>query len=72
MPGVVGSDTHVGPPLDGFDRRQALPGGLPNTHANLVRWLREPQATHPGTAMPAMGLTEHHAQLIASYLLKPH
>jgi mono/diheme cytochrome c family protein len=70
VPGVVGSDTHVGPPLDGFDRRQSLPGGLPNTHANLVRWLREPQAMHPGTAMPGMGLTEHHAHLIANYLLK--
>jgi len=69
--GVVGPDTHVGPPLEDFARRQFLPGGLPNTHSNLVRWLREPQALHPGTAMPAMGVTDHHARLMADYLLKP-
>jgi len=70
VPGVVGPDTHVGPPLEGFARREWLPGGLPNTRENLVRWLRAPQSLHPGTAMPDMGLTEPHAQWIAAYLLK--
>ena len=69
VPGLAGPDTHVGPPLEGFARRQLLPGGLPNTHANLVRWLQQPQALHHGTAMPDMGLTDHHARLIADYLL---
>lgn len=67
---MIGPDTHVGPPLDGFDRRQSPPGGLPDTHANLVRWLRGSQAMHPGTAMPASGLTDHNARLIADHLLK--
>jgi cytochrome c2 len=69
VPGVVGPDTHVGPPLQDFARREVLPGGLPNTQENLVRWLLAPHNLHPGTAMPDMGLTEHHARLIATYLL---
>ncbi|MEW6704798.1 MAG: c-type cytochrome [Pseudomonadota bacterium] len=70
VPGVVGPDTEVGPPLEHFARRTALPGGLPNNRQNLVRWLLEPQQVHPGTAMPEMRLTEHHAALIADYLLE--
>lgn len=69
VPGLVGPDAHVGPPLQDFARRELLPGGLPNTHDNLVRWLRAPQHLHRGTAMPDMGLTEPHARLIAAYLL---
>lgn len=69
VPGVVGPDTHVGPPLDGLARRQFLPGGLPATADNLVRWIREPRRIDPHTAMPDMGVTEEHARLMAAYLL---
>ena len=41
---------------------------LRNTPANLVRWIREPQAVVPGNAMPDMGVSEADARDIAAYL----
>jgi mono/diheme cytochrome c family protein len=71
IPGIVGPDTHVGPPLDELARRQVLVGGLAPTADNLVRWIRDPRGVDPGTAMPDMGVSEAHARLMADYLLKP-
>jgi cytochrome c1 len=47
-----------------------LAGRLPNERDNLVRWLREPQALKPGSAMPDLGVTERDARDIAAYLLR--
>jgi mono/diheme cytochrome c family protein len=66
--GIVGPDVHVGPPLHDFARRLTLPGARPQTPAQLVRWLREPQAMHPYTAMPDLGVDERDARDIAAYL----
>ncbi|WPB55850.1 c-type cytochrome [Xylophilus sp. GOD-11R] len=68
IPGITGSETHVGPPLGDFGRRDTVAGVLPNTSENLARWLREPDAVKPGTAMPAMGLSAQDALDIAAYL----
>ena len=68
IPGVVGPASHTGPPLDAMSRRKYIAGVLPNTTGNMVRWLREPQAVNPHTAMPDLGLTEAHARDIAAYL----
>lgn len=68
IPGVVGADTHVGPPLTDIARRKYLAGVLPNTPANLVRWLREPQALAPGSAMPDLGVGRQAALDMATYL----
>ncbi|MCY7371159.1 MAG: c-type cytochrome [Polaromonas sp.] len=68
IPGVTSSHPNVGPPLAGLARRALIAGRLPNTPDNLVRWLREPQAVKPLTAMPSMGVTEAHAREIAAYL----
>jgi mono/diheme cytochrome c family protein len=66
--GVVGSQVHVGPPLSRYARRERLPGGLPATPENLVRWLRDPASLAPQTAMPALGVGEQDARDIAAYL----
>lgn len=66
--GVVGPDAHVGPPLHDFGRRLTLPGAQPHTPAKLVRWLRDPQQTHPHSAMPDLGVSERDARDIAAYL----
>ncbi|HSW04301.1 c-type cytochrome [Aquabacterium sp.] len=71
IPGVVGPDTHVGPPLHELSRRRLLAGRLAGTPDNLARWIRAPQQIDPATAMPNMGVTEPHARLMADYLLKP-
>jgi len=69
IPGVTGSEVYVGRTLDDLGDRQYIGGRLPNTQANLVRWIREPQAIDPGTAMPAMGVSERDALDMSAYLL---
>jgi mono/diheme cytochrome c family protein len=68
IPGVVGPNAPVGPPLAGVGARAMLAGRLPNTFDNMVRWLREPQAIDAHTAMPALGVSERDARDIAAYL----
>jgi cytochrome c len=68
IPGVRGRPGTVGPPLDRFGVRSYIAGVLPNTSENLIRWVMDPQAISPGTAMPGMGVTEIQARHIAAYL----
>ncbi|MGE8687686.1 MAG: c-type cytochrome [Achromobacter sp.] len=69
IPGMRGPLSSVGPPLDNLGRRAYLGGSLPNTPANLVRWLLDPPSVNPGTAMPKAGLTPAEAADIAAFLL---
>jgi cytochrome c1 len=41
---------------------------VPNTPANLVRWLRDPQTIAPGSAMPDLGVGTQVALDMAAYL----
>ncbi len=68
VPGITGSDVHVGPPLSGLARRGLIAGVLPNTPANMVRWLRDPHSVDPQTTMPALQVTEQDAHDMAAYL----
>lgn len=68
IPGVVGADGLVGPPLEHMARRQYVAGVLRNTPDNMVHWIRDPQSVVPGNAMPDMGLSEEEARQIAAYL----
>jgi cytochrome c2 len=68
IPGIAGARGQVGPPLDAIGGRAYLAGSLPNTPANLIRWIRDPQGIAPGTAMPEMGVTEQDGKDIAAYL----
>jgi mono/diheme cytochrome c family protein len=68
IPGVVAAVHPVGPSLAGIGRRKYLAGILPNTRETMIRWLREPQAVAPGTAMPDLGVTERDARDIAAFL----
>ncbi|MGW4589748.1 c-type cytochrome [Amycolatopsis thermoflava] len=68
VPGVRGADGLVGPPLDHFGSRSYIAGQLPNNGQNLQRWIRDPQAVEPGTAMPGLGVTPLDARDIAAYL----
>lgn len=68
IPGIYQARGVVGPPLYFFGRRTMIAGELPNTPDNLVRWLRDPRSVEPGTAMPALGLSQDQAQDIAAYL----
>lgn len=68
IPGIDGAAGMVGPPLLWFARRTFIAGELPNTPANLIRWVRNPPSVEPGTAMPVLGLNEQQARDVAAYL----
>ncbi|HWL30386.1 MAG TPA: c-type cytochrome, partial [Burkholderiaceae bacterium] len=68
IPGVVGANRHVGPALTGMASRQYIAGVLPNTPANMLRWLRDPTSIDPLTAMPDLGITDRDARDIAAFL----
>lgn len=68
IPGLLGANGVVGPPLAGFAQRQYIGGVVPNHPANLVRWVREAPSMLPNTAMPDMPLSEAQARDVAAYL----
>jgi cytochrome c len=68
IPGVLGADGLVGPPLTSMGARTYLAGALPNTPENLVRWIRHPQEIRPPNAMPDLHVTEEDGRDIAAYL----
>jgi cytochrome c len=69
IPEVPGAPGNAGPPLEKFGRRSYIAGGIPNTAPNLTRWLDNPQALKPGTAMPDLGVSPEEARHMAAYLL---
>jgi cytochrome c len=68
IPGVHGARGMVGPPLTMFARRAYIAGQLANQPDNLIRWLQNPQAVEPGTAMPNLGVVPAVARDMAAYL----
>ncbi|SCL32845.1 Cytochrome c2 [Micromonospora rhizosphaerae] len=68
IPGINRANGLVGPPLTRFGARSYIAGELPNNADNLRRWISNPQAVEPGTAMPALGVDPIDAQDIAAYL----
>ncbi|MFC4019130.1 c-type cytochrome [Micromonospora sp. GCM10011542] len=68
IPGINRADGLVGPPLTRFGARSYIAGQLPNNADNLRRWIADPQAVEPGTAMPNLGVSAIDAQDIAAYL----
>ncbi len=68
VPGVVGADALVGPPLDQWAGRHYIAGTLANTPENLAYWLQNPQEVEPGTAMPDLNVTEDDAYDMTAYL----
>ena len=69
VPGVTGPETYVGRPLAGLGKRRFIAGHVPNTQENLVRWIRNPHAIDPLTAMPVQDVSEADAVDISAYLL---
>jgi len=70
IPGVAAAKGNVGPPLEAIAARVYLAGVLPNTPANMTRWIRAPQEIDPRTAMPNLQVSESHAQDMVAYLYR--
>jgi len=69
IPGVPGARGLAGPTLEGFAGRLYVGGTATNNSGNLVRWLVNPRAVDPRTAMPVTGISESEARSVADYLL---
>ena len=69
IPGVRGASGRVGPPLQRFAGRVYVGGVLTNRPDHLVRWIVNPRAVSPRTAMPVTGISEAEARHVAAYLL---
>ena len=72
IPGIAGASGLVGPPLDNIAERGMIAGELPNTPDNMMRWIRDPLAVEPGTAMPNLHVGEQSARDIVAYLYSLH
>lgn len=70
IPGVAVAQGNAATPLEGVARRVYLTGTLPNTPANMTRWIRAPQEIDPRTAMPNLQVPEPHAQDMVAYLYR--
>jgi cytochrome c oxidase subunit 2 len=68
---VTGTTAHgrFGPDLTHLMSRDTIASGaVPNTPANLRRWLQNPAALKPGCKMPAMELSDQDVGAVATYL----
>ena len=70
IPGVRGARGLVGPSLAELARKTHIAGVLPNDPQNIVRWILNPPAIDPVTAMPALGVTEQDARNMAEYIYR--
>jgi cytochrome c len=67
--GVPGARGQAGPPLDDFAGRLYIAGALTSGPDNLAKWIVNPRAIDPNTAMPVTGIGEEEARVLAAYLL---
>lgn len=59
----------AGPSLTHVASRATIGGGvLPNTTANMERWLQDPQAVKPGALMPDFNLSPDQVKALAAYM----
>lgn len=68
IPGVRWPQGKVGPKLDGLAERALIAGQLPNEPDILAAYIRNAPALVPGSAMPAMPVTQAESRDIAAYL----
>jgi cytochrome c oxidase subunit II len=70
IPGIPGAVGTIGPNLAGVAGRNPIAGGaVPNTGPDdLKRWIMNPPALKPGTAMPNLQLTDDEATKIVAFL----
>ncbi len=69
IPGVASAGGRTASSLEGFGQRSYIAGRLANRPEILARWIEQPQALVPDTAMPSMGVSAADARAMAAYLL---
>ena len=68
IPGLAWPKGKLGPALEGFAARTMIAGRVPNRPDALAAFVRDAPALVPGTAMPAMPISEEQARDVAAYL----
>jgi cytochrome c1 len=68
IPGISGAVGTVGPSLAAYSRFPHLAGKFPNQPELLVQWIADAPSLAPGTAMPAIAMSDRDARDIAAYL----
>lgn len=68
IPGLDRAKSPAAPPIVAIARQGYIAGVVPNTPDNLVRWIMEPSAISPRTAMPDLDLSRAEATDAAAYL----
>ena len=68
IPQISGAVGTVAPPLHRLAHRAYITGSVPNTPANLVRWIQDPDRVDPRTIMPDMDIPPQDAADIAEFL----
>jgi cytochrome c2 len=68
IPGILGANGLVGPPLRDVGRRVYVGGILTNTPEHLMGWIANPKQFSPRTAMPITGISPEEARHVAAYL----
>jgi len=70
IPGIAGATGQVGPNLGGIAGRPKIAGGAVNNSGpdDLKKWISDPAATKPGTAMPKVPLTDDELTDIVAFL----
>src|ERR1700733_7716374 len=62
-----------GPDLTHLMSRDTIASGpIKNTHANLRKWIDDPNSMKPGALMPSMHLNDHDLDAITAYLTTLH
>jgi cytochrome c2 len=69
LPDVKWPRGGLGPSLEGFGRQGLIAGRLPNQPGVLMQFVRNAPALVPGTAMPAILMTDQEARDVTAYLL---
>lgn len=59
----------LGPSLHGFARQGLIAGQLPNQPGVLMQFVRNAPGLVPGTAMPAITMSDQEARDVTAYLL---
>jgi cytochrome c1 len=70
IPGIPGATGTVGPNLAGVASRPKVAGGAVNNSGpdDLKKWISDPPALKPGTAMPKVPLTDDELNTIVAFL----
>ena len=69
FPGVKWPRGGLGPSLEDFARQGLIAGRLPNQPGVLMQFIRNAPALVPGTAMPAIPMSDQEARDVTAYLL---